>query len=157
MSAPEEKKKSPWGKRLLVFVLAIFIYNIFADMGKQSSGNQSASSTATTTSAPKPDVNPKDEAMYGLKLDFNWGKGGFDSVMLVDFEFTNKSKYTVKDIKVVCESKANSGTAIDKNQKVIYEIIKPGETKKVQRFNMGFLHSQATSTACGVEDLKVVQ
>ena len=77
--------------------------------------------------------------------------------MMVDFTFTNKGKYAVKDIKVECRSAANSGTFIDKNKKTIYESVQPGETKRIDHFNMGFLNSQATSTACLVDDLKVEQ
>lgn len=154
MSTPEEKKKLSWGKKIGIAILAIVVLSAIGDfMGAKS---PDASTTAQSAPSNEPRVNPKQEAIDGLKLDFTWGKGGFDSVMLVDFVLTNQSKYPVKDIKMVCISKANSGTTIDKNQKVIYELIKQGETKKLEKFNMGFLHSQATSTGCRVDDLTIV-
>lgn len=156
MAEQQEKKKTSWGTKILgfIFIAGVFqaLSGIIADTNKNNGGSTSASS-----SAPAPKLSPKEEALRDLKLDFEWGTGGFGSVMLVDFTFNNKGKYAVKDIEVVCKSSANSGTLIDKNKKTVYELVKSGETKKVQRFNMGFLNSQATSTACLIEDLKVEQ
>lgn len=151
MADQQEKKKSSWGMRIIKWILFLAVFN--AIIGIVAEKNKSQGGSTSTTSAPQ--LSPKEEALRDLKLDFEWGTGGFGSVMLVDFKFTNNGKYAVKDIEIVCKSAANSGTFIDKNKKTIYESVKPGETKKVNRFNMGFLNSQATSTACLVDDLKI--
>ncbi|MCA0175657.1 MAG: zinc ribbon domain-containing protein [Proteobacteria bacterium] len=157
MAEQQEKKKTSWGTKILgfIFIAGVFqaISGIIADTNKNNGGPASASPSA----AAAPQLSPKEEALRDLKLDFEWGTGGFGSVMLVDFTFNNKGKYAVKDIEVVCRSSANSGTLIDKNKKTVYELVKAGETKKIQRFNMGFLNSQATSTSCVVDDLKIDQ
>jgi len=82
--------------------------------------------------------------------DFKWTNSGV--TMIVDFQFANESKKTWKDMKVVCEGSANSGTKIDKNERVVYEILKPGEKKTMKHFNMGFLASQVERVGCKVVD-----
>lgn len=151
--AEQEKKKDSWGMRIIKWFLILAVFN--AIIGIIAEKNKTQGESSSTTSAPQ--LSPKEEALRDLKLDFEWGTGGFGSVMLVDFTFNNKGKYAVKDIEVVCRSSANSGTLIDKNKKTVYELVKAGETKKIQRFNMGFLNSQATSTSCAVDDLKIDQ
>ena len=139
--------------RIIKWILFLAVFN--AIIGIVAEKNKGQGGSTSTASAPQ--LSPKEEALRDFKLDFEWGKGGFGSIMLVDFTFQNKGKYAVKDIEVVCKSAANSGTYIDKNRKTIYETVLPGETKKIQRFNMGFLNSQATSTSCLVDDLKINQ
>ena len=156
MATQKEHKRTPLWKKILgsLFLLALLnaVIGIITDSSKTQGGSSSSSSAVAT-----PQLSPKEEALRDLELKFEWGKGGFGSIMMVDFTFTNKGKYAVKDIKVECRSAANSGTFIDKNKKTIYESVQPGETKRIDHFNMGFLNSQATSTACLVDDLKVEQ
>lgn len=76
--------------------------------------------------------------------------------MEADFVVKNKSKYDVKDIEIECTHSANSGTKIDSNKRVAYEIFKANKNKKLKDFNMGFIHSQATSTSCSITDLVVI-
>lgn len=153
MATEQENKKSSWGMRIIKWILFLAVFN--AIIGIVAEKNKGQGGSTPTASAPQ--LSPKEKALRDFKLDFEWGKGGFGSIMLVDFTLQNKGKYAVKDIEVVCKSAANSGTYIDKNRKTIYETVLPGETKKVQRFNMGFLNSQATSTSCLVDDLKINQ
>ena len=75
--------------------------------------------------------------------------------MLVDATFENKSNRVVKDIELTCDHFSNSGTKIDSNSRVIYEVINPGKSKNVHDFNMGFLHSQVSKTSCSITDLVV--
>lgn len=111
----------------------------------------------SSTSNGTKELTPKEDALKNTVLDYDWAKGGFDSVMLVDFKIKNNSKYDIKDITVECEHYSNSKTKIDSNSRVIYEIVKAGETKTVKQFNMGFIHSQAASSGCGITDLVVIQ
>ena len=107
------------------------------------------------------DVNssqdPKSIAMQNTKLDYEWSKGGFGSVMLGSFTVTNKSDYQFKDFTVRCVHSAASGTVIDSNTHTVYDLVKAHSTKKFKEVNMGFIHSQATSSACKIIDLVVLQ
>ncbi len=78
--------------------------------------------------------------------DFQWEKDGFGSVMTASFKITNTGTVPLKDITIECRHTAPSGTQIDSNTRTIYEIIQPGETKAFTAFNMGFVHSQVTSS-----------
>ena len=102
---------------------------------------------------PEPSVVPVESAKHMVSIKYNWSKGGFDTVMLVDFTFTNRSPYEAKDITVTCTHYAPSGTQIDSNTRTIYEVIPAGGVKRIKAFNMGFIHSQASSTVCKIDDL----
>lgn len=116
-----------------------------------------SSSTSTTSAVSTPSESPKEAALRQAKIDFSWGKGGFGSVMEVDFTIQNPSNYTIKDIEVTCTHFANSGTEIDSNTRTIYESVPAKGKKIIKDFNMGFIHSQANKTSCAIEDLEVVQ
>ncbi|MCE5997392.1 zinc ribbon domain-containing protein [Acinetobacter nosocomialis] len=136
------KKRSLLKWIFLGFVVFIII-GIIAGEGSNSKGTR--------------ELSPKEEALKNTALDYNWAKAGFDNVMLVDFKITNNSKYDIKDITVECEHYSNSKTKIDSNTRVIYEIVKAGQTKTLKEFNMGFIHSQAASSSCGITDLVINQ
>lgn len=108
------------------------------------------------TSPEAPTLSPKEEAMANISLEGQWRKEGFGNIMEADFVVKNKSKYDVKDIEIECTHSANSGTKIDSNKRVAYEIFKANKNKKLKDFNMGFIHSQATSTSCSITDLVVI-
>lgn len=88
-------------------------------------------------------------------INYEWSKTGFGSVMEVDFTITNASKYQIKDIEISCSDFAKSGTLIDKNERVIFDVINAGQTKKFPRFNMGFIHDQTEKVSCSITDLKI--
>ena len=100
-------------------------------------------------------VIPKDAARSRLSLDFTWSKIGFDDIMEANFIVKNDSDYSVKDLEITCQHTANSGTKIDSNTRTIYEIVKPHSTRRFPKFNMGFIHSQATSSACNIADFAI--
>ena len=100
--------------------------------------------------------SPKELALQNLGFDFEWGKAGFDSVMEINMIIKNNGTKDVKDLTVECVHSSNSGTVVDRNKREVYEVIKAGETKKINNFNMGFIHSQATSSSCSVVDLVVM-
>lgn len=81
-------------------------------------------------------------------VDFSWQKGGFGSVMLVKFTIKNTAPIDIKDVSIRCEHSAPSGTLIDSNEHTVYEIFKSGATRRLPKVNMGFIHSQATSSSC---------
>lgn len=134
-------------------IALVFFIGIIA-LAHSPSKNTGSSSISSSSSPPSPD--PKNEAMAQLEMNkFSWSKGGFDSVMMVNVTFVNKGKRDVKDIELTCEHSSNSGTRIDSNKRVIYEVVSTGKSKTMNEFNMGFIHSQAVKTNCSVTDLVV--
>lgn len=96
-------------------------------------------------------TNPGQAALSGLKLkELSWTKGGFDSTMMLSVIVQNNGKSDVKDIVIECRHSSPSGTKIDSNKKTIYEVFPAGEDKKIDDFNMGFIHEQATTTNCSI-------
>lgn len=120
----------------------------------QAQRNSSPSKDAPSAS-PKPSVISREDAKGMVSFDYKWGKSGFDMVMEVDFTFTNRSPYPAKDITVTCTHFAPSGTEIDSNTRTIYEIIPANGKKIIKKFNMGFIHTQATSTTCKIDDFEM--
>lgn len=101
--------------------------------------------------------DPREILLRDVKLDFNWSKSGFGSVMVADFVIRNPTQYRFKDFEIKCTHSASSGTVIDSNTHTIYEIVQPKSTKVIKGMNMGFINSQVASSSCGITDLAVVQ
>jgi hypothetical protein len=95
----------------------------------------------------------KQVALYHTKLDFIWSKGGFDKVMLADFKIKNDNEFPIKDVTITCNHAAPSGTKLGSNTQTIYEVVKAKSTKRINNFNMGFIHSQTGGSRCEVTDL----
>ncbi len=128
-----------------LFGLAI-LSNIIGGM------NGGSSSQSSGTEAAK--IDPKTEALSAVKLDkWDWHKGGFDSIMMLNATIKNDGSREVKDIEIECTHSSNSGTRIDSNKKVIYELVKAGKSVRIKDFSMGFIHGQAASTNCQITDL----
>lgn len=125
--------------------LAIIIFVLWI-VTKMSGPSDVPSNSATSP-------NKKDVAIGLVGLDYEWTKAGFGGVMEATFTIDNKADHDIKDVEITCTHYASSGTKIDSNKKVIYEIIKKHSKKSIQKFNMGFIHSQAMQTSCKVTDL----
>jgi hypothetical protein len=82
--------------------------------------------------------------------NFSWVKKGFGNIMEAKFAIKNNLLVAVKDIEVKCTHYSASGTNIDSNRRTIYEIIKPERKRTFRKFDMGFIHSQASKTSCKV-------
>ena len=74
--------------------------------------------------------------------------------MMANFVVHNNSDYTIKDFEIECVHYAKSGTRIDSNTRTIFDVVKPHSKKGFPGFNMGFIHSQASSSSCSITDLK---
>jgi hypothetical protein len=111
--------------------------------------------SASTTPLPPRTKTPEQVVREGLNFDFTWTKGGFSTVMLLNATITNSSPYPIKDFVIVCFDSGNSGTTIDKNKRMVYETIAPGDTLKLRGFNMGFIHNQATQAECSITDFLI--
>lgn len=134
-----------------IFGIAV-LGNVISSIG---GGSSHQASSAAAPAAPK--IDPKDEALSSVKLDkWDWHKGGFDNIMMLNAKIKNEGARDVKDIEIECTHSSNSGTRIDSNKKVIYEIIKAGKIVSIKEFNMGFVHSQATSSNCRITDLVLI-
>jgi hypothetical protein len=75
--------------------------------------------------------------------------------MMATFVIENPTGHRLKDIEVTCIHSAPSGTLIEHSVRTIYEIVPPKSSKRIPDFNMGFIHSQAKSSACSVTNLVV--
>lgn len=99
---------------------------------------------------------PKQQTLEQVKLlDFEWYKEGFGNVMEANFLISNESNHDIKDIEISCNHSGESGTKIDSNSRTIYEVIKSKQKKKVKKFNMGFIHSQAVKSSCKITNLEL--
>ena len=56
-------------------------------------------------------------------VNFSWKKTGFDSIMEASFTLKIDLPFTVKDIEVLCSHSAPSGTLIDSNRRMIFEVL----------------------------------
>lgn len=113
--------------------------------------------THTSSSTSTTNKSPKEAALDAVKIkDMRWTTGGFGTIMLLSLTLQNDGERPIKDVQLTCKHSSNSGTQIDRNQKVIFEKIEPGKSFKLKDFSMGFIHSQATSTGCAVTDLVVL-
>ena len=127
-----------------------------AVLGNIIGGLSGGSSTSSSGSAAAK-IDPKTEALSAVKLDkLNWHKGGFDNVMMLNATIKNGGGRDVKDIEIECTHSSNSGTRIDSNKKIVYELVKAGKSVRIKEFNMGFIHNQAASTGCQITDLVLI-
>ena len=95
--------------------------------------------------------SPEQVAIRGMKLAYDWKKVGFEANFLI----TNDSAQTVRDITVICEHSAPSGTKIDFNSTTIYESIAVGQTRHFLKVNMGFIDSQAKASTCRISRVRL--
>jgi hypothetical protein len=82
---------------------------------------------------------------------FQWRKGGFDSVMIADFQVDNDNPYSVRDIEIRCHVSGESGTVIGWPSKTIYRRIQPHTSTWFMEESMGFISSQAATADCEID------
>jgi hypothetical protein len=116
-----------------------------------------ANSAPTALQSTLNQKTPKENAIDLVKLDFKWGTAGFGNIMEADFTIQNPTDHAIKDIEITCAHYAKSGTSIDSNTRTIYDIIPAKGKKRLKNFNMGFIHSQASSSSCKIVDLVVIE
>jgi hypothetical protein len=123
------------------------------DGGKKTSTKSDNDKGFLSKIFSKSDPKKKPEDGVDLKFD-GWTRGGFDAVFLADFTITNNNPYPIKDLEIICNGYAESGTRIDSNTRDIYTTLQPGETKTYKKFNMGFLHSQVKKIGCSIKNVE---
>ena len=94
---------------------------------------------------------PTEKVNNDVKLEYQWAKAGFGSVMEVDFRVINDSSIGIRDIEIQCDHYAKSGTKVDRNNRTIYEIVGAKTSRTFNKFSMGFIHEQAATTNCFVK------
>lgn len=148
---PNASKKRGHLRPLLLLGLLAFIVAIIVNTSSDRSRNQSPISPPADTPPP---ADPHDTAMSNTSITkFSWYKDAFDTIMKANFTIKNNGDVAVKDIEIKCVHSAPSGTVIDENTRTIYEIIPAHKTRTFRGFDMGFIHSQAASSSCHIEDL----
>ena len=151
VSAPV--KKTSLFVKLIAGVIGIAVVGNI--VGALVGGSAPRSSGSTHPAAAQ--LDPKEQALNSVKLEkFDWKKGGFDSIMMLSATIKNEGTRDVKDIEIKCKHASNSGTKIDSNTKVVFEIVKAGKSLRIKDFSMGFIHSQAASTSCEITDLVLI-
>ncbi len=140
-----------WGVAVLMILLCI---GSLIGLTHQRGNTGSSSSDSDSPSTP---TDPKELLLRDVKVDFTWRKEGFGNVMVADFTVTNPTQYRFKDFEIKCTHSAGSGTEIDSNTQTLYKIVEANSTQVVKGMNMGFIHSQATSSRCKITDLSVIQ
>lgn len=79
------------------------------------------------------------------------------SIMELSVTIKNNSEFALKDFVIDCEHSGPSGTVMDSNRREIFELVEAGKSKRINKFNMGFISSQAVSTACMVKRAKLAE
>ena len=151
-------KRSRFGRRVaLVLVIIVVGLALRYPSTHVPVSTPKVSNPAISTPPPLPVQLEDAKALASLQIaNLGWYRGGFDNIMLVNITLLNKGNRDVKDVEITCEHYSNSGTNIDRNQRVIYEIVPAKKTKSVKDFNMGFIHPQAAKTGCYISNLIVI-
>ncbi len=147
---------TPAKKKTSIVTWLVLVLIVLWGVGIMNSDDYRTASTRKYESGKetrKP--TPLEEARMHTDLEFEWRKGGFDNVMKADFTISNNSNHNIKDIEITCTNYAKSGTQLDRNKRTIYDVINSLNSKKFEKFNMGFIHSQVDSTICNISDLKI--
>ena len=93
--------------------------------------------------------------LFGIK-SFSITKSGLGNIVAIGtFTLENKSAFDVKGVQIHCDYKGESGTIIASASPTIYETFKARSTRTVRNLNMGFVHPQATQTACHIANLSL--
>lgn len=83
--------------------------------------------------------------------DFDWGTGGFGSIMEISrLTVKNDAPFAIKDFKLHCVHQGNSGTDMDRNTRVLFEVVPASSKKTFRDINMGFISSQAKTSNCEI-------
>jgi hypothetical protein len=133
-----------------LFILGVII-NVISEMNLPGSSTPSKPSNGTSSASSRENILRK------LSIEnWKWHKGGFENIMVADFVFKNDNDFPVKDLAVECIHSAPSGTKIDQNTRTIYEVIPAHGTKKILKFNMGFIYSQAEQSSCHIKEYQLL-
>ncbi|HEY3874038.1 MAG TPA: hypothetical protein VGM92_01045 [Candidatus Kapabacteria bacterium] len=107
---------------------------------------------------PMTKLDPHEDAMKTTTIaKYHGHKDDSGMILYETFTIRNNGDAAVKDLTIKCDNGAPSGTVIDSNTRTIYQIVPAHKSRTFSNFNMGFIHPQATSSGCEIEDLALVQ
>lgn len=102
---------------------------------------------AIPSPAPKPVVKP-DAARDIRVVRSTCEKGGFGGVAIWNITLTNTSKtFTYRDLMYRTMYEGESGARLHTKRGVLTIVIRPGETKRISKYNDGFISQQVAR--CG--------
>jgi hypothetical protein len=113
---------------------------------------------AAANKAVYSDIDARHEAiLHGAKLiSFSWTKGGFETVMILKTVIIkNSSKYDLKDFKLSCTLRGNSGTILGEKSVTIYDIVQHSASRTFKEVNMGFVGPQVSRAGCVLESWSI--
>lgn len=142
---------------------AIFV-SFGALLGAEAATGQPATSIHPQTYSPTQANTPVPNLARVLRIAaarekvaikaLNWTGGG---VMTARFTFENKNDFEVKDLTVMCDFYAASGTMVGntKIQTIFIKLPKLARTTSPS-INFGFIHQQAHAAKCRLSDLALL-
>jgi len=149
------KKRRSFVSSFLAIILLIGLAGMFANKCNQVLLTETSSTNLTSSAANPVSIKQQVREKFGIET-WSWNKTPGGAFMEASFTITNSSSFDVKDITIRCQHSAKSGTKIDSNTRTIYDVIKAGQTKRFENFDMGFIHSQAVESVASIEDFVVV-
>ena len=78
-----------------------------------------------------------------------WRLGGFNTVMVLNFNLQNNTPSTLRDFVIACRTFAASGTVLSTLSGTLYEALGPGEQRTYELILSG-AHPQASRALCAV-------
>lgn len=130
----------------------IFVFSFFLFRGPKGDVAQATTNAPSAQDTAPPAPPTYKEVLSKLTVDsLTWEKDGFGTIMKASFVIRNYSTIDVKDVVVMCKHSSNSGTYVDSNTRTIYEKIPHNSYQAVIDFNMGFIRSAVSRSACVVE------
>ncbi len=125
----------------LAVIAILFVLGHIGSLFNNSSGDGSGG---------QPAVSPSKPALSQVTLKYSWYKVADGMIMHAYFTIKNEGNQDLKDFVITCQHFAHSGTPIDSNTRTIYEVVRSHSVRTFRDFDMGFIHSQAASTACSI-------
>ncbi len=99
------------------------------------------------------DQTPSPEKRMSISLS-NIERGGFGTVIIADVNIHNGNSKTVSDVKFTCYGYSKTGTKIDSNTRTIYEYVDSFGYKTINKFNLGYVHSDVNRFECKADSVK---
>jgi hypothetical protein len=120
----------------------------------RTSAQAIAAKVTEDAEAKRAEMRDEPEKFVDLE-NMKWSKDF--SMMELSVTIKNNSEFALKDFAIDCEHSGPSGTVMDSNRREIFEIVEAGKSKRIKNFNMGFINSQAVSTACVITRAKIIE
>jgi len=166
---PHCGKKNPSGGlslplKIVLVIIGIIVVGWFYNE-KDRSRNERAKKSAEEAIKIIKEMKESKDNIVGIDKQsvissfiFNYEIEHKGSINMIIGKFTimNHSEYDIKDLRITCSETANSGTIINRQTGIIYDIL-PAQTQKIfLDVKIGLGHSQAVSTSCVCTDFEFV-